>query len=321
MAENDNPFEPGSSGPHRIRPRSRTGLNVEEIKNKTGGNYIFSFGFPGSGKTTFQWMMMNYLLNEGPFHSEIQIPDRDKGPDWEGRNIINTWKNQWIEGRFPDPTASGESDIREVQVHAKTTAGKKLASDFSFLEVSGELMRQVLPESGTAPDFSPLLSAYLANPRLKFCVILMLTPEVEENDQLFASFMAYIQKNFPGLKERMSLGVVVSKPEESLVRLQTYGTPDGRMAYDKLNAEALVGYLNRFCGETYQIWATWPKASQTLLAPLRLGEIEISEGEPHLVAPDFSDIEEIFFWVFEQFTGKRPGPTFIQRSLGKVDWR
>ncbi len=321
MSEGQNPFEPVSPGLSRVRPRSRTGISVEEITNKKDGNYIFTFGFPGSGKTTFQWMMMNYLLNEGPFHSEIQIPDRDTGQDWEGRNIINTWKSQWIEGRFPDPTASGENDIREVQVHAKTTAGKKLSVDFSFLEVSGELMRQVLPESGAAPRFSPLLSAYLANPRLKFCVILMLSPEVEENDQLFASFMAYVQKNFPGLRDRMSLGVVISKPKESLARLQTYGTPDGCMAYDKLDADALMGYLNRFCGETYQIWATWPKESQTLLAPLRLGEIELSEGSPRLVSPDFSDIEQIFFWVFEQFTGKQPGPTLVQRLLGKVDWR
>lgn len=318
---NELPFNDGDNGLQRIRPRSRSGLTVEEIENKTSGNYIFSFGFPGSGKTTFQWMMMNYLMNEGPFRTRIDVPDRSEGADWEGRNIINTWKSQWIEGRFPDPTASGESDIREIQVHTSTTAGKKIELGFSFLEVSGELLRQVLPGENSKPELAPLLRAYLENPRLKFCVILMLSPDVEENDQLFASFITYLGKNFPDLLSRMSLGVIVSKPEDSLNRLRTFGSADGQMAFSSLDEEAILSYVNRFCGETYQIWHDWPDAKKTLLAPLALGEIEEIEGEPRLVAPDFLHIEEVFFWLVEQFCGKRPGPTLFQKITGRLDWK
>jgi len=88
----------------RVRQVAKDGLAVDEIKARVSGNYIFSFGFPGSGKTTFQWMLMNYLMNEGPFRTEISVPDRPGGADWVGRTIINAWKGQWIEGRFPDPT-------------------------------------------------------------------------------------------------------------------------------------------------------------------------------------------------------------------------
>lgn len=318
---NDSPFATEATGLQRIRPRQRNGLSIEEIENKTSGNYIFSFGFPGSGKTTFQWMMMNYLMNEGPFRTKIDIPDRADGADWEGRSIINSWKNQWIEGRFPDPTASGESDVREIHVRTSTTAGKKIDLDFSFLEVSGELLRQVLPSGGGTPDLAPLLQAYLDNERLKFCVILMLSPDVEENDQLFTSFMGYLEKYFPSLVARMSLGVIVSKPEESLNRLRTYGSSDGQTSFGSLDEEALLSYVNRFCGETFQIWHNWNDAKKTLLAPLSLGGVEEIQGEPRLVEPDFRDIEEIFFWLVEQFTGKAPGPTLMQKLTGRLDWK
>ena len=309
----------GTSG--RIIPPRAVELPVDDIRDLESGNYLFSFGYPGSGKSTFQWMMMNYLMNEGPFFAKIVVPDRANGPSWEGRRIINSWKTQWSEGRFPDPTPARERDIREVSVNARTTKGKKLGIDFSFLEASGELLRQVVPGSDKAPGLAPLLRAYFDNPRLKFAVLLMLNPDVEENDQLFASFMSYLENNFSGLHERMSLGVIVTKPEDSLRRLQTYGAPDGIRNFPQLDTEALLTYVNRFCGETYQIWDNWPEPKKTLVSPLYLGETEMIEGEPRLVKPDFRHIEQIFFWVFEQFTGKCPGPTLWQRIIGRLDWK
>ncbi|MDE2789179.1 MAG: hypothetical protein OXI81_01980 [Paracoccaceae bacterium] len=266
-------------------------------------------------------MMMNYLMNEGPFSPEIEVPDRANGPDWEGREIINLWKGQWIEGRFPDRNPAAEGDVREVAVRARTTSGKKLEVNFSFLEASGELLKKVRPTSDKAPELIPLLRAYFENPRLKFVVMLMLSPDKEENDQLFASFMAYLDNCFPELRDRMSLGVIVTKPEESLKRLREFGAPDGNRGFQELDEEALLAYVNRFCGETYQIWESWPQPKKTMLSPLYLGEIDMIEGEPRLVKPDFHHIGEIFCWLFEQFTTKRPGPTLWERITGELDWK
>ena len=305
----------------RIVPPPLAELSIDEIGELESGNCLLSFGYPGSGKSTFQWMMMNYLMNEGPFFAKIHVPARANGPSWEGRRIINLWKSQWAEGRFPDPTPAREGDIREVSVSARTTKGRSLRIDFSFLEASGELLRQVVPGSGKVPHLTPLLRAYFDNPRLKFIVMFMLNPDVEENDQLFASFITYLENNFLGLRDRMSLGVIVTKPEESLRRLQTFGAADGARNFPQLDNETLLTYVNRFCGETYQIWDNWPEPKKTLLSALYLGEVEMMEGEPRLVVPDFHHIEEIFFWIFEQFTGQRPGPTLWQRVLGRLDWK
>ena len=312
-------YQSGPTG--RIIPPRPPELSIDDVRDKLSGNYLFSFGYPGSGKSTFQWMMMNYLMNEGPFVAKIVVPEGPNGPRWDGRRIINAWKTQWNEGRFPDPTPATERDVREISVKAGTTGGKKLSIDFSFLEASGELLRQVLPGTDKTPELTPLLRAYFDNPSLQFVLMLMLSPDMEENDQLFASFITYLDYNFPGLRDRMSLGVIVTKPEDSLRRLQTHGSADGRQSFSRLDREALLAYVNRFCGETYQIWDTWPQTQKTLLSSLYLGEIQMIEGEPRLVNADFQHIEEIFFWMFEQFTGKRPGPTLWQRLLGRLDWK
>ena len=304
----------------RARPRPRGGLNVEAISEKTGGNYLMSFGFPGSGKTTFQWMLMNYIMNEGPFRTEISVPDGPNGPDWEGRRIINEWKSQWISGAFPEATQSSESDIREIAVHTATSSGKKMAVDFSFLEVSGELLQLAMPAPGHDPHLVPTLHAYFSNPRLKFTLMLMLHPDVEENDLLFPSFISFLDREFPGLKDRMSLGVIISKPEASLAKLREFGDTTGRQYFGNFDEEALEAYLNRFCGETFEIWNNWPAQNKILLSPLYLGDIGERQGAPILEQPDFHHIEQIFLWLFEQFTGKRPGLTFWQKLRGKVDW-
>lgn len=305
----------------RLPPPRLPQLTPEDIGSRRGGNCLLSFGFPGSGKTTFQSFMINYLRNEGPFQFEILVPERMNGPDWEGQAIVNDWLSKWETGRFPEPTPAQESDIREVSFKAATTSGRKLNSEMSFLEVSGELLEKVLPESGYAPDLAQNLRAFLENPHLKFVVMLMINPDVTGNDQLFASLMSYLDHNFPGFRDRMSIGIILTKPQACLGRLREFGSSSNRHNFQRLDGEAQMAYLNRFCGQTYQIWKNWPDPRKKLLSPLHLGEIETIEGEPRLRDPDYHHIEQIFFWIVEQFTGQRPGPTFWQRLIGQMDWR
>ncbi len=294
-------------------------LNAKEVLEQTEGNYIFSVGFPGSGKTTFQWMMMRYLMEEGPFKPEIVEPQRsDRSNDWSGRRLIHDWKDQWRSGRLPESTSEDAREIREVRVSVSTTSGKSLKVDFSFLEMSGVLLSRVLPARSGPPKLAPLLDAYLKNTDLNLAVVFLLNPDEERNDHLFSTFLAYLRNKFPDRLEKMSLAVVLAKPYEALERLNR--EKSGRQ-YEELDEDALYACMNRFCGETHQIWDQWPDQRRIFLGPLYLGDIKDKEGEPSLPEPDFGDTEEIFFWLFEQFNGKRPGPTLWQKVMGNLDWK
>ena len=311
----------GSPSEERLQPTQRPDLTVEDIASRTRGNCLLSFGFPGSGKTTFQSFLLSYLKDAGPFQHVVQVPQRENGSDWKGREIVHGWLDRWDEGRFPEPTPAMEDDIQEIHLEASTTGGKRLSCELSFLEVSGELLQRVLPEGGQSPEIARILQAYLENERLKFVVMLMINPDVPRNDRLFSGLMAYLDHNFPGFRDRMSLGIILSKPEACLEELRKFHSADNRQDFRRLDGDAQAAYLNRFCGETYQIWRNWPEPKRTLLSPLHLGEITTIQGEQRLKDPNYHHVEQIFFWIVEQFTGQRPGPTWWQRFLGQMDWQ
>lgn len=305
----------------RMSPPRRSGSIRPDDVSVRSGNVVFSFGFPGSGKTTFQWFLMNYLMNQGDFSTEIVIPDTEEGGDWAGRVLINSWKELWIEGRFPEATKVNEEDIKEVRCKVVPGSGNKTQLDFSFLEVSGELLKAAVPEEGRRPDMVPTLRAYLKNPRMKLILVLLLHPDREENDIFFPSLISFLDREFPNVRDRMSLAIVLSKPQESLERLRSFGSSDGRFDYDRLDADAIEDYVNRFCGETFQIYQKWPDPQKTLLAPLYIGEVAVHDGEKRLVSADFKHVSQIFAWVYGQFTSTNLGKTWFQRFIGGMSFK
>lgn len=297
------------------------GLHPDEVANKSG-NYIFSFGAPGSGKTTFQWFLMRYLMEYGDFVTRIDVPEKANTPDWEGRRILNEWKTQWVEGRFPESTGSQESDIREVTLEVRPMQGEKTPCKLSFLEISGELLRMVDPTMVDTPRLADTIHAYLSNEKIRFLTVLMLHPDDERNDNLFASFMSYLDRIHPGIKSRMSIAIIVSKPEESLRKLQTFGDREGRTDYFEFDDAALHAYVDAFASEAYQTFRSWPEQRRSLMCSLYIGKIDREAGEAILRKPDYENIAGIFGWIYTQFTGKRLGLTFWQRAFGRLGgWR
>lgn len=314
--------EIGRQVTRRASKKSIEGLNPDDIQNKKG-NYLFTFGYPGSGKTTFQWFLMRYLVQEGNFRTQVDIPKTSSGEDnWEARRILNDWKQQWVEQTFPESTGALESDIREITLETRPLEGQKTPCRFSFLEMSGELLRLVQPTKNQTPKLSKAIDAYLSNEKLKFIVVLMLHPEHELNDNLFASFLSYLDRIHPGSRSRMSLAVIVSNPEKSIEKLRKYGDAEGRTDYLEINDASLNAYVDTFAPETYQALKDWPDKKRTLLTCLEIGEIKREGGEQILEDPDFRDIDYIYSWVYNQFTGKKLGPTMFQRLFGGMSgWK
>ena len=134
-------------GRHRTRmARSlegfRSPLLGDEIAGRTG-NYVVSFGFPGSGKTTLHAFLMRYLMQVGPLQDRADQPKVSGGIDYEVNRVVTEWMKQWQQGRFPAPNPAEESEIRELGFAVQPIRGVRTPLEFSILEMSGEMMQSV----------------------------------------------------------------------------------------------------------------------------------------------------------------------------------
>ncbi len=278
------------------------------------GNYIFTFGFPGSGKTTFHSTLMRYLMERGPFRTEISV-DSDSGmTDWDTVRLINDWKTAWREGLLATANPVGEDQIREHSFSVVPLEGIRTTLNFSFLEVSGEMLQTVMPNELVDPELSRILRAFLENPKLRLVLLLMINPDVPQNDELFVNFLTFIDKTFgPGFRDRVSLGIIVSKPEQALRELKRLR--QGYKMVDRLAGEYCESFVEEFAPTTYRIWDDWPNPDRTMITSLYIGEMEQRGSEWRLVSPNFESIEKIFGWVYFQFTREKLGPTRWQRLI------
>ncbi|KAA6182746.1 GTP-binding protein [Thiohalocapsa marina] len=293
-------------------PEKRRSRLLSESLHEKAGNYVLTFGFPGSGKTTFHSFLVRYLMEEGPFRSEFVTKNDFGEVDYDINRMVTNWKSEWRSGRFPAPTPVGEEHIRELRFDVTPLQGVRIPLQFNLLEVSGETLKEVLPTEHRDPVLARVLFELLSNEKIKFIIILLLNPAVHDNDDLFVNFLSYMDTNLPfNIRQRASLGIVVSKPGEALKTLK-----DLRQGYShvaELRGKHTEDFVESFAKSTYRIWYDWPDPKKKMISRLYLGEIEDIKGQKRLVRPDYQSIEGIFDWMYQQFTGKTLGPTWYQK--------
>jgi hypothetical protein len=194
--------------------------------------------------------------------------------------------------------------------------------DFGLVEVSGELLKQVQGGRTGRQSLPEAVHHLIANPGVELIVLMMVHPDTPDNDILLANFLDFVDQRFPGRRQRMKLGVVIANPDLALERMiATTGGPDASpfAHYGRLEDQAVLDYMQTMSPGIWAKWQSWPQKDR-MITPLRLGEIrEGRDGVPKLVAPDYVHIEKIFHWLFEKFTGKRPGPTWWQRLISDLN--
>ncbi len=292
---------------------ARSPLGDEAIEEKTG-NYLLSFGFPGSGKTTFQSFLAYYVTHIGPFDAHLRVSPQEDVQGWEPMALFNEWMRIWARGGFPPANPVDEDDAREMTFRIQPLRGVTTPLQLSLLELSGELMTPVVAERYSDPAMAEILGRYLANERLRTLLFLIVDPDCgEENDVLFQNLLTFLDLHYPDFRRRMSLAVLVSKPERALRHLQARDPRyEGCRA---LRGEACEAYVQRFAPRTYRILDGWPSQERVQMMALHIGEIAEEGGASRLREPDYADIHDIFAWIYEQLTGWRLGPTWWQRAL------
>lgn len=301
-------------------------FTAEEAQSRQG-NYVLSLGLAGSGKSTFHSFLLRFIEQSGKLEYEMRIPRLKTGEeDFQTRNLLNQWRSSWNRGEFVAPTAATEAAIREIRYSVVPTSGVKATMDFGMVEVSGELLRQVQGARTGRQSLPEAVHHLIANQRVNLTVLMMVHPETPDNDILLTNFIDYVDQNFPGRRQKISLGVVIANPDRALEQMieQTggpYQSPYGH--YQRLEDEALVDYMQSMAPGIWARWKSWPEKDR-MITPLRLGDITTGLGRDgdevvRLTSPDYTHIEKIFNWLFERFTGKKPGPTFWERLRRDMD--
>lgn len=293
--------------------KRKSRLLSESLKDKTG-NYVFTFGYPGSGKTTFHSFLIRYLMEEGPFKTEFVTKNDFGDVDYDITRMITKWKSEWREGRFPERTPVGQEHIRELRFDVRPLKGVRTPLEFNILEISGEMLKEVTPSEHKDPALTRILLELLSNEKINFIILLLLNPAVYDNDELFVNFLSFLDANLPyNIRERSSLGIIVSKPDDALTTLKKM-----RSGYDHvadLRGDYIEDFVESFAKSTYRIWYDWPNPKRKMISRMYLGEIGDHNGEMRLLHPHYQSVRNIFDWIYNQFTGKKLGPTFWQKII------
>jgi hypothetical protein len=285
---------------------------IEDNIESRAGNYLLSFGFPGSGKSTFQSFLYHYLVEVGSFETQPQIDGFNETRNWDGLRLVNEWRRLWHQREFPARTAIGEENIREILLRVRPMRGVQTELNFGLLEVSGELMQTVMPGETRDPSLARTLQIYLDNPQIHFVVVFIVDPaRGRENDILFDNFFRFLDLNFPQRRNQMALALLISRPEVALNQLKR--EVRGLEHAQRLTPTLCLEYAQRYIPGTFRVWDTWPMPSRVMLSSLYLGS-PAADGQ-RLERPDYSDIEQIFAWLYHQFTASHLGPTWWQRIL------
>lgn len=285
------------------------------------GNYIISFGYPGSGKSNFQSFLARWIERGGEF-----VPGVGSIDAWDNsKRLINLWREDWDANRFAGPTDRGPNNITEVRLSARPKSGQKTPLTFGFLEMPGEEQQRVIPEDGSPSLMSPALVKFLRNKKINAILVLFVDPErragQRPNDTIFMNLLDYMDANFsPDEVERLSLLLVVPKPARALSYLRQL--PAARERYqgidhaEDLNSDLLRLFLELTIPGTYARVTEWP--GKWDYARFYIGDVV--EGESTMYTnPSLDDTSKIFAWIYQIFTGRELGKSRWEKFLSLFD--
>jgi len=297
-----------------------------EDANERNGNYIIAFGLAQSGKSTFHNMLLRYLEQVGPFAAQLQIPKTDDTTDFSAQAMVNVWRESWLTNTLPPANPVTEEAIREVIYFVKPNSGVRDPVRFGIVEVSGELLRNVVATSEVAPQIPLAIHNLFRNNKVRPILLFIINPENPRNDLLFENFVTYLDRSFPGRRNTIPLGLIVANPDAALALLKER-SPEKYKQYSKLEGRLVFEYLRMATPRTYNQFQAWPNKKAKMISPLYIGDIMESQtiGYEGARAPrryikgvNFGDVSKIFSWIYLQCTGKHLGPTWVQRIVKRL---
>ncbi|MEO1415398.1 MAG: hypothetical protein AAFW00_08970 [Bacteroidota bacterium] len=212
----------------------------EEILAKNT-NYIFVFGYTGSGKSTALTAINMYMRQ----HYRVIL---NQAENQDGIRLMHQMMRDIEEGYFPQPTSMG-------QITEYDTAFLMNGTDvnLTFLEMAGEDLKRVDVDTGEE-GFSDAIKAYLTCPGITISFLIVADFDrvvARKEDKLILQFLSYLYNE--GI-DMSRVGVVLSKFDR--------GRTD-------MNVEEVIqNYLPQV-----DKWLTSGDISQPRVFPFSIGEI------------------------------------------------
>lgn len=295
------------------------GSNFEIISGieKSSGNYLLTLGYPESGKTVLQSFLYYYLATHGDFSDRLE-PQREGSQSGHlTESLLNTWLTDWSNQRFPKATPEFEGAIREVRLQLTPKINTSRAFNFSFVEVSGEFIKRVIPTEVQPGSLVNTMHSFLVAPESKKIIVFVFDHKEESNnDELFASLIRYLERSVAGrLDQKYSLLIVVPNPDLVLQRvLSDKGRPNSISSNNELQPEALLYYLRSRAPQLVATYRSWKKSKRGIFK-FYIGPVHQNELEQVLERPDFQDCKRIIDFCYRQFHGSQLREGYLQRLV------
>ena len=293
--------------------------SIEGIEKATG-NYLLTLGYPGSGKTVLQSFIYYYIATHGAYSGSLEKHRKGAQPSHLTQTLLNKWVRDWSDRKLPESTRESVDAIREIRLRLTPQINTSKSFNFSFVEVSGELIKSVVPTEVQAGSIVETMHSFLTAPKSnKMIVYVFDHNEDSNNDELFSSLIQYLENAIPGKLDRSySLMIVVPNPNLVLQRMSSderFGRKYSNI--NELTPEALRHYLRVKAPQLVTTFRYWKKSKRGIYK-FHIGEVsENSTGDQILESFDFKDSGRIIDFCYQQFHGTKLREGWFTR-LAKV---
>ena len=191
--------------------------------------------------------------------------------------------------------------------------------NFSFLEISGELIESIVPSEIQAGKIPDMLSRFLLASKAKK-IIVYIFDHNKSNDLLFKSILDYIREIVGNdLDKYYSLIIVVPNPELVLRKVTSDEQYQGKYHNEKsLTPDALLDYLRKESPALVNEWRNWKKSKRAIYK-FHIGQIDKNKkGDEVLLKPDYSDSSELVNYFYGRFHGKKIKKSWFKRLIDTV---
>ncbi|KOR33492.1 hypothetical protein TI05_00615 [Achromatium sp. WMS3] len=264
----------------------------EELSNKSG-NYIFTIGNAGCGKTTLQQLLVARLWDR----NDIKLDSKNQNNDHRQDTILNNWVMSIKQGEFSERSKVGT--IQEFNIAFSQNGQKPL--DLNFLEISGEDIKSIIPtlNAQVRPQLHSQLQQYLQSSSINKRYILVsdgqkhmrsATPDTFTEDMLFNALLQYLLKNSERKLQILFVVAQWDKAQQEYPHIKVYLAKNFPQTWSILNSKR--------CDASFIPFTVGTTAQREEIGPD--GEIKKKD---YITSLESRYVDLLIQWIYDSFTG------------------